>query len=109
MSGMAVHNLRDMRFGFASLRPYTESFDEALRAAIEDGENEREGRERRMVGLLQRGDARGAHPSFEHILPAFVGLGAADGDRGRRLWTLAEGSFSWAQYRWGEVGEVASM
>lgn len=101
MSGMAVHNLRDMRFGFASTRPYTKSFDEALRAAVEDGEEGN--RDEKMEKLLERSDARGAHPSFEHLLPVFVGVGAAGGDRGKRLWTLAEGSFSWAQFRWGEI------
>lgn len=102
-----MHNLRDMRFGFGTVRPYTKSFDEALRAAVEDGS---EGEvEMRMKGLLERSDARGAHPSFEHLLPVYVGVGAADGDRGKRLWTLAEGSFSWAQFRWGEIAETASL
>lgn len=102
VSGMAVHNLRDMQ---RSLRdptpmPYTVSFDEALRAAVTSSAFERE---RTMPQLLERADARQAHPTFEHLLPMFVGAGAAGDDRGQRLWTLTEGSVSWAQYRFGQV------
>ncbi|KAI9838922.1 MAG: hypothetical protein M1819_004130 [Sarea resinae] len=102
-SGMAVHNLRDLRFtwGDPTPLPYTASFDEALRQAVETDPEEREGK---MEALLKRGDARQAHPTFDHLLPIFVGAGAAGGDRGKRLWTLGEGSMSWAQYRFGNVG-----
>lgn len=102
VSGMAVHNLRDMRFAMGSDEPmlYSVSFDEALRQAVEAPIEEREGK---MAGLLKRPDARLAHPSFEHLLPIHVGAGAAYEDEGKRLWTLAEGSFSWAQYRFGDV------
>lgn len=100
MSGMAVHNLRDMRFGMSSIQPYARSFDEALREAVEAPVAERDGK---LVELMWRKDARQAHPSFEHLLPIHVGAGAAGEDKGKRLWTLAEGSFSWAQYRFGET------
>lgn len=56
-----------------------------------------------MASLLKRKDARQAHPSFEHLLPIHIGAGAAGEDLGRRTWTFEEGSFSWAQYRFGEV------
>ena len=56
-----------------------------------------------MANLLKRHDARQAHPTFDHLLPIFVGAGAAGDDIGERLWTLKEGSMSWAQYRFGEV------
>lgn len=106
VSGMAVHNLRDMRFGFGGLRPYTKSFDEALREAVEtDVSKGTEERDAKMVQLLKRSDARGAHPTFEHLLPIHVGAGAAGADKGKRLWTLAEASFSWAQFRFGDVPE----
>jgi 4,5-DOPA dioxygenase extradiol len=100
-SGMAVHNLRDMRFGFGNKMAYAESFDDALKDAVEADPKERE---EKMAGLLKRKDARLAHPTFEHLLPIHVGAGAAGDDRGKRLWTLTEGSLSWAQYRFGEVG-----
>ena len=102
VSGMAVHNLRDFRFSTGTLRPmpYTISFDEALKDAATSLPAKRE---QKMANLLQRGDARQAHPSFDHLLPIFVGAGAAGDDIGERLWTLKEGSMSWAQYRFGEV------
>ncbi|KAI6713185.1 hypothetical protein JHW43_004270 [Diplocarpon mali] len=106
VSGMAVHNLHDVRYGFAGQpRPYAESFDEALREAVETDVSHEGGvqeRERKMVALLERGDARSAHPTFEHLLPVHIGVGAAGGDQGKRLFSLVEGCFSWAQFRWGE-------
>lgn len=54
-----------------------------------------------MAELMRRPDARQAHPRFDHLLPVFVGAGAAGEDLGRRLWTLKEGSLSWAQFRFG--------
>lgn len=102
VSGMAVHNLQDLRHTLADRKPlpYTSSFDEALKDAATSSPPERE---QKMVALLRRGDARQAHPTFEHLLPIYVGAGAAGEDVGTRLWTLKEGSMSWAQYRFGEV------
>lgn len=102
VSGMAVHNLRDLRFaiGVPNPTPYTISFDEALKDAVT---GPADGREERMARLLGRLDARQAHPTLEHILPIFVGAGAAGEDEAKRLWTFKEGSVSWAQYRFGEV------
>lgn len=99
VSGMAVHNLRDM-FRGPQTQPYAASFDEALKQAVEASPDKRE---ELMADLLKRSDARQAHPTFDHLLPIHVGAGAAGGDAGKRLWTLAEGSMSWAQYRFGEV------
>ncbi|KAI4105266.1 MAG: hypothetical protein L6R37_002814 [Teloschistes peruensis] len=99
VSGMAVHNLRDMSRGSQTL-PYTASFDEALKQAVESPPDKRE---KLMADLLERPDARQAHPHFDHLLPIHVGAGAAGDDEGKRLWTLAEGSMSWAQFRFGEV------
>ena len=99
---MAVHNLRDMSFAIGSPNPlpYTVSFDEALKKAVTGSAS---GREDRMAQLLKRSDAKQAHPTSEHILPIFVGAGAAGEDEGTRLWTLAEGSLSWACYRFGKL------
>ena len=80
--------------------PYTTSFDEALKDAVTQPP---EAREKAMVELLKRPDARKAHPSFDHLLPIHIGAGAAGDDKGVRLWTLKEGSMSWAQFRFGEV------
>jgi aromatic ring-opening dioxygenase catalytic subunit (LigB family) len=101
---MAVHNLRDLMSsrGQPGNKAYTLSFDAALKEAVEQ-DGGVEARDEAMVALLKRSDARRAHPSFEHVLPVFVAVGAAGGDLGRQLWTLPEGSMSWAQFRFGEV------
>lgn len=56
-----------------------------------------------MTALMERSDARNAHPTLEHILPIYVAAGAAGIDVGQQIWTFPEGSLSWAQYRFGEV------
>ncbi len=104
MSGMAVHNLRDLmmsRMGAGGTFPYAVSFDAALKEAVETAPGEE--RNENMVNLLRRPDARKAHPTFEHLLPVHVGVGAAGKDFGKQLWTMPEGSMSWAQFRFGEV------
>lgn len=102
VSGMAVHNLRDLRFTFNNPKPlpYTVSFDEALKDAVTTPPSERQ---EAMAALVKRPDAQQAHPTFDHLLPIHVGAGAAGEDVGRRLWTLKEGSMSWAQFRFGQV------
>jgi len=77
------------------------AFDEAIKVAAETKPGEQ--RDENMVGLLERQDARQAHPTFEHLLPIHVAVGAAGSDQGKQLWTLQEGSMAWAQYRFGEV------
>lgn len=79
---------------------YTFSFDEALKEAAGAEPQERRAK---MLALMERGDARKAHPSLEHVLPIHVAAGAAGADVGERLWTLPELSLSWAQYRFGNV------
>lgn len=107
VSGMAVHNLRDLWVTQARgvTMPYAFSFDGALREAMEKTPGEE--RDKAMEGLLKRPDARQAHPTFEHLLPAHIGVGAAGSDVGKQLWTLAEGSMSWGQYRFGEIPSAA--
>lgn len=106
VSGMAVHNLRDfgLSMGRPTPMPYAFTFDNALKEAAEQTP---ESRQAAMAALLTRSDARRAHPSFEHLLPIHIGAGAAGKDMGKQLWTLPEGSMSWAQYRFGDVA-VAS-
>lgn len=102
VSGMSVHNLRDLRFTFGSstAMPYAFSFDEALKDAVTTAPSQRE---QALADILKRPDARQAHPTFDHLLPIHVGAGAAGEDVGERLWTLPEGSVSWAQFRFGQV------
>ena len=104
VSGMAVHNLRDMRFlmfGETRPLPYTASFDGALKEAVERQPGAE--RDEAMVKLLKRPDARQAHPSLEHLLPIHIGVGAAGQDVGEQTWTYLEGCMSWAQFRFGTV------
>ncbi|KAJ5143338.1 Extradiol ring-cleavage dioxygenase class III enzyme subunit B [Penicillium bovifimosum] len=107
VSGMAVHNLRDLRFAFGSSgpMPYAVSFDKALKEAVESAPAERQ---KVMAELLKRSDARQAHPSFEHLLPIHIGAGAAGEDMGKRTWAYPEGSMSWSQFRFGELAEASS-
>ncbi|KAK4550870.1 hypothetical protein LTR36_000450 [Oleoguttula mirabilis] len=102
-SGMAVHNLRDFRRAWQTPgpMPYAVSFDAALKDAAE---RDPAVRQQAMRTLLNRPDARKAHPTFDHLLPIHVAAGAAGGEAGKQLWTLPEGSMSWAQFRFGEVG-----
>ncbi|KAI9670931.1 MAG: hypothetical protein M1817_003816 [Caeruleum heppii] len=102
VSGMAVHNLYDLGVIFSDPRPlpYVVTFDEALKDAVEAPVTERQAK---LASLLKRSDARKAHPTFEHLLPVYVGAGAAGADEGKRMWTFQEASISWAQFRWGEV------
>ncbi|KAI9727713.1 MAG: hypothetical protein M1828_005941 [Chrysothrix sp. TS-e1954] len=105
-TGMAVHNLQDFRKALASgakgkPMPYASSFEEGVVEAIavpDAGD-----RKAAMSALLKRGDARSAHPSFEHILPIHIAAGAAGSDVGRRIWAMPEGSLNWGQYRFGDI------
>ncbi|KAF4304077.1 Extradiol ring-cleavage dioxygenase class III enzyme subunit B [Botryosphaeria dothidea] len=101
-SGMAVHNLRDLwnSVGQDQPMPYVHSFDEALKKAAT---TEPDQRKARMAELLKRGDSRQAHPTFDHLLPIYIAAGAAGEDSGTRLFTMADGSMSWAQFRFGDV------
>lgn len=79
---------------------YASSFDAALKEAATAKPEERQAK---MSALMRRSDARKAHPTLEHILPIYIGAGAAGSDLGEQLWTFPEKSLSWAQYRFGTV------
>ncbi|KAK7751092.1 hypothetical protein SLS62_006921 [Diatrype stigma] len=101
-AGMSVHNLRDYMLtrGQPTPLPYSVSFDEALKDAVEAPPQERQVR---MAVITGRPDARQAHPRMDHLMPVYVAAGAAGNDVGKRTWTLHEGSFAWAQYRFGDL------
>lgn len=101
-TGMTVHNLRDMQFTWGDPRPlpYSVSFDNALKEAVE---GDAEGRQDRMREAAKRKDARQSHPWMDHLMPLYIAAGAAGKDKGVQTWTLHEGSFAWAQYRFGDV------
>ncbi|KAM0426186.1 hypothetical protein ACHAPT_008536 [Fusarium lateritium] len=107
-AGMSVHNLRDMHYMFEGKTeplPYVVSFDNALRDAVESDPAVREDK---MASVCKRGDAKQAHPFADHLMPVYIAAGAAGEDWGKRTWTLHEGSFGWAQYRFGEVPSSSS-
>lgn len=108
VSGMAVHNLRDMRLAMSSPGPlpYTVTFDKALKEAVTSSPDERQAK---MAALLKRPDGRKAHPTFEHLLPVHIGAGAAAEDKAVQLFTLPEGSMSWAQYRFGDLPSAVKI
>ncbi|KAK4916197.1 hypothetical protein LTR66_017035 [Elasticomyces elasticus] len=108
VSGMALPNLRDMQAAraYGRLMPYAVPFDNALKEAAEQPAGSQ--RDEAMIDLLRRPDARKAHPTFEHLLPAHVGVGAAGGDPGKQIWTFPETSMSWAQYRWGRLATASA-
>lgn len=102
-AGMTVHNLRDMHVmsaGNTAPLPYAVTFDDAVKAAVEVDPSVRE---ERMAEVCGRPDARQAHPFMDHLMPLFIAAGAAHDDWGRQTWTMQEGSFGWAQYRFGDL------
>ena len=88
-SGSFTHNLREVFGGGqrvqhgADTEPYVEEFrcwmGDALDEALATGDTSRIAEYR-----AQAPHARRAHPTDEHLLPFFVALGAALGDRGAR-------------------------
>lgn len=109
-AGMSVHNLRDMWDVMASddpsrPLPYAVSFDNALKEAVEAPVHQRQ---MALASVCGRPDAKQAHPWMDHLMPVHVTAGAAGPDLGKQLWTLHEGNFAWAQYRYGDVPGEAS-
>lgn len=104
-AGMSVHNLRDMWDVMTSddptrPLPYAVSFDDALKEAVEAPVEQRQ---MMLAAVCGRPDAKQAHPWMDHLMPVHVAAGAAGLDVGRQVWTLHEGNFAWAQYRFGQV------
>lgn len=98
-TGGATHNLREMdRFGGAPPPQWAVQFDEWLAAALAEGRTEE-----LLDWETKAPNARRAHPSPEHFLPLFVGLGAAgEGARGTRLYQdFTMGGLSMAAFRFG--------
>lgn len=104
-AGMSVHNLRDMRDVMTSddptrPLPYAVSFDNALKEAVEAPVEQRQ---MMLAAVCGRPDAKQAHPWMDHLMPVHVTAGAAGLDVGKQIWTLQEGNFAWAQYRFGQA------
>ncbi|KAJ0123502.1 hypothetical protein J7T55_011967 [Diaporthe amygdali] len=109
-AGMSVHNLRDMWDVMTSddparPLPYAVSFDNALKDAAEAPVEQRQ---MLLAAVCGRPDAKQAHPWMDHLMPVHVVAGAAGLDVGQQIWTLQEGNFAWAQYRFGQVSDGGS-
>ena len=102
VSGMAAHNLRDLRCTFdrSSPMPYSTSFEETLKDAVTVAPAERE---RAMAALLKRDDARQAHPDFDHFVANICGARCCRSGYRGEVMDPERGSMSWAQYRFGDV------
>lgn len=97
-SGMAVHNLGDMRN--REEMPYVKEFDDELEKAVMGVDSSSE-RKENLRKLLEHRTTRQAHPTFEHLLPVHIAAGAAGDDKAKKTFHLIHRSFSWAQYRFG--------
>jgi len=95
-SGGATHNLRELDWQGGPPPEWAMAFDGWLAEALAAGRTEE------LLDWTRRGPhALRAHPSPEHFLPLFVGLGAAGGGaRGERLYRdFTMGGLSMAAYR----------
>jgi aromatic ring-opening dioxygenase catalytic subunit (LigB family) len=82
-SGMSYHNLRSLMGGGGN--DASEAFDGWLAETVEAPNPEA-----RNAGLTRWRQAPGAvesHPREEHLIPLMVAAGAADGDRGTRVYS----------------------
>lgn len=95
---------RDMQFAFGTGKemPYAKPFDKVLKEAVADASDGAE-RKKRLREVLSDKNARNAHPTFEHLLPIHIAAGAGGDDKATRVFTKTEMSFSWAQYRFGNL------
>jgi aromatic ring-opening dioxygenase catalytic subunit (LigB family) len=80
-SGMSFHNLRAL-YGGADVLARSKRFDDWLNDAATD---EPARRDARLAQWASAPEARFAHPREEHLLPLMVAAGAAEGDRGQRV------------------------
>lgn len=95
-SGGATHNLREMDFSGGPPPAWAKTFDDWLAAVLTEGRTEE-----LLEWQTKAPNAKRAHPSPEHFLPLFVGLGAAgEGARGERLYQgFTMGGLSMAAFR----------
>jgi aromatic ring-opening dioxygenase catalytic subunit (LigB family) len=81
-SGMSFHNLRALYAG-SDVLARSARFDAWLNDAATGDPAERD---RQLAAWASAPEARFAHPREEHLLPLMVAAGAAEGDRGRRVY-----------------------
>src|SRR5262245_22531085 len=82
-SGMSYHNLRELLSGGTRGNTASEQFDAWLTQAIE--EPDAAARDWKLTRWNEAPGALACHPRSEHLLPLMVAAGAAETDRGRRV------------------------
>ena len=81
-SGMSFHNLRALYAG-ADVLARSNRFDAWLNDAVT---GDPAARDQRLAAWAAAPEARFAHPREEHLMPLMVAAGAAEGDRGQRVY-----------------------
>lgn len=97
-SGFTYHNLR--AFGPAAAEP-SRSFEQWLTRTITETIGEE--RSRLLTEWSAAPGALASHPAADHLIPLMVAVGAAEDDRGERIYYESEfmGSITSASYRFG--------
>jgi aromatic ring-opening dioxygenase catalytic subunit (LigB family) len=98
-SGLSYHNLRQFGAGGAAA---SQAFDRWLQQALV--QSSPAVREQAMLGWEQAPSARAAHPREEHLIPLFVAMGAAQGERAACVYHEDDffGSLAVSSFRFGE-------
>ncbi|KAG7192471.1 uncharacterized protein KQ657_001872 [Scheffersomyces spartinae] len=103
MSGMSVHNLRDLGWMFANpgkSLPYTSKFNTLLTNTLTTSQHLLESlndikKDNRLL-------LHSAHPTLEHFLPIVVGAGTVDDSKAiKELYNENDGSLGWGIYQFG--------
>jgi len=102
-SGATVHNLRALAREGSPVPDWAQAFDDWVVAAVESGDVAR-------LAAFPAGapQARQAHPTYEHLMPLYVALGAGGG-RGKALHrSFSWGSISMTSFAFGADDGVAA-
>ncbi|AET39198.1 DODA-type extradiol aromatic ring-opening family dioxygenase Ecym_4119 [Eremothecium cymbalariae DBVPG len=112
MSGMSVHNLKDISksISLGKPMPYVHEFDKLLRGILIN-DNDHRDKLNKLTKMVASSDTRGlfykAHPTLEHFMPIVVGLGAGEALYGddryiiKELYSNESYSLSWSLFQFG--------
>lgn len=115
VSGMSVHNLRDLGSvsGGQKALPYVKKFNQVLADILIN--DEKKNKLSQIKDLLANPSKRellySAHPTLEHFMPFVVGLGAGEGPSDedcedkyhvKELYNNEQGSLGWGIYQFGK-------
>lgn len=109
VSGMTVHNLRDLSLAPPGKSlPYVKKFNQLLREIMTDTHTENNHKLSKLKELLTDPQKRqllySAHPTLDHFVPFVVGLGAGEGESSacnvKELYNNEQGSLGWGIYQY---------